>query len=176
MDLQSKTPGFGARCQPTTSCLISPVRSSCITRGGTRRCRWSFPRSSTSKAWTPGMPIELVTYPGDNHNISGNFGTAMSRSVALLRIAGSNSRRTWRTSDEPRSAPAWAWPICAVGRARVLRSSARCSRARACPSSAATSIGPGGRCRRRTGRPGCRRAWRWRQGLQRCLSSKMRRA
>jgi dipeptidyl aminopeptidase/acylaminoacyl peptidase len=31
-----------------------------------------------------GMPIELVTYPADNHNISGNFGTAMSRSVAFF--------------------------------------------------------------------------------------------
>ncbi|MCB0244669.1 MAG: alpha/beta fold hydrolase [Anaerolineae bacterium] len=31
-----------------------------------------------------GMPIELVTYPGDNHNISGNFGTAMSQSVAFF--------------------------------------------------------------------------------------------
>lgn len=31
-----------------------------------------------------GMPIELFTYPGDNHNISGNFGTAMSRSVAFF--------------------------------------------------------------------------------------------
>ena len=31
-----------------------------------------------------GMPIELVTYPGDNHNISGNFGVAMSRSVAFF--------------------------------------------------------------------------------------------
>ena len=31
-----------------------------------------------------GMPIELVTYAGDNHNISNNFGTAMSRSVAFF--------------------------------------------------------------------------------------------
>lgn len=31
-----------------------------------------------------GMPIELVTYPGDNHNISGNFNTAMSQSVAFF--------------------------------------------------------------------------------------------
>ena len=31
-----------------------------------------------------GMPIELVTYPGDNHNISSNFGVAMSRSVAFF--------------------------------------------------------------------------------------------
>jgi uncharacterized protein len=31
-----------------------------------------------------GMPIELVTYPGDNHNISGNFSTAMSQSVAFF--------------------------------------------------------------------------------------------
>lgn len=31
-----------------------------------------------------GMPIELVTYPGDNHNISGNFGAAMSGSVAFF--------------------------------------------------------------------------------------------
>ena len=31
-----------------------------------------------------GMPIELITYPGDNHNISGNFNTAMSQSVAFF--------------------------------------------------------------------------------------------
>jgi dienelactone hydrolase len=31
-----------------------------------------------------GMPIELITYPGDNHNISGNFGAAMSQSVAFF--------------------------------------------------------------------------------------------
>jgi dipeptidyl aminopeptidase/acylaminoacyl peptidase len=31
-----------------------------------------------------GMPIEIFTYPGDNHNISGNFGTAMARSVAFF--------------------------------------------------------------------------------------------
>ena len=31
-----------------------------------------------------GMPIELVTYPGDNHNISGNFGAAMNQSVAFF--------------------------------------------------------------------------------------------
>lgn len=31
-----------------------------------------------------GMPISLYTYPGDNHNISGNFGTAMARSVAFF--------------------------------------------------------------------------------------------
>ncbi len=31
-----------------------------------------------------GMPIELVTYSGDNHNISGNFNTAMSQSVAFF--------------------------------------------------------------------------------------------
>lgn len=31
-----------------------------------------------------GMPIELYEYPGDNHNISGHFGTAMARSVAFF--------------------------------------------------------------------------------------------
>lgn len=31
-----------------------------------------------------GMPIELITYPGDNHNISGNFDAAMSQSVAFF--------------------------------------------------------------------------------------------
>ncbi|MGE5603730.1 MAG: SH3 domain-containing protein, partial [Nitrososphaerales archaeon] len=31
-----------------------------------------------------GMPIELITYPGDNHNISGNFGRAMAGSVAFF--------------------------------------------------------------------------------------------
>jgi len=31
-----------------------------------------------------GMPIELFAYPGDNHNISGNFGRAMASSVAFF--------------------------------------------------------------------------------------------
>ncbi len=31
-----------------------------------------------------GMPIELYTYSGDNHNISTNFGAAMTRSVAFF--------------------------------------------------------------------------------------------
>lgn len=31
-----------------------------------------------------GMPIELFSYPGDNHNISGNFGRAMASSVAFF--------------------------------------------------------------------------------------------
>lgn len=31
-----------------------------------------------------GMPIELFTYAGDNHNISGNFNTAMRRSVEFF--------------------------------------------------------------------------------------------
>lgn len=31
-----------------------------------------------------GMPIELYTYAGDNHNISGNFNTAMRRSVEFF--------------------------------------------------------------------------------------------
>ncbi|MEA2669415.1 MAG: uncharacterized protein QOJ33_2349, partial [Chloroflexota bacterium] len=31
-----------------------------------------------------GKPVELFTYPGDNHNISNNFNTAMSRSIAFF--------------------------------------------------------------------------------------------
>jgi dipeptidyl aminopeptidase/acylaminoacyl peptidase len=31
-----------------------------------------------------GKPVELFTYPGDNHNISNNFTTAMSRSIAFF--------------------------------------------------------------------------------------------
>jgi dienelactone hydrolase len=31
-----------------------------------------------------GMPVELFSYPRDNHNISGNFGRAMSQSVAFF--------------------------------------------------------------------------------------------
>ena len=31
-----------------------------------------------------GKPVELYTYPGDNHNISKNFNTAMARSVAFM--------------------------------------------------------------------------------------------
>ena len=31
-----------------------------------------------------GNPVELYTYPGDNHNISNQFKTAMARSVAFM--------------------------------------------------------------------------------------------
>ena len=31
-----------------------------------------------------GAPVELFTYPGDNHNISGNFNTAMGRTIAFF--------------------------------------------------------------------------------------------
>ena len=31
-----------------------------------------------------GAPVELFTYPGDNHNISGNFAVAMQRSIAFF--------------------------------------------------------------------------------------------
>ena len=31
-----------------------------------------------------GKPVELYTYPGDNHNISNHFNTAMARSVAFM--------------------------------------------------------------------------------------------
>jgi uncharacterized protein len=31
-----------------------------------------------------GKPVDLYTYPGDNHNISGNFTTAMQRTIALF--------------------------------------------------------------------------------------------
>jgi dipeptidyl aminopeptidase/acylaminoacyl peptidase len=30
------------------------------------------------------QPYELHTYPGDNHNISANFGVAMQRTVAFF--------------------------------------------------------------------------------------------
>jgi dienelactone hydrolase len=31
-----------------------------------------------------GLPVEYYTYPGDDHNIAANFGTAMQRSVAFM--------------------------------------------------------------------------------------------
>ena len=31
-----------------------------------------------------GKPVELYTYPGDNHNINGNFVTAMQRTIAFF--------------------------------------------------------------------------------------------
>lgn len=43
-----------------------------------------FSRILFEQGLDAGMPIELVTYPGDNHNISGNFSTAMSQSVAFF--------------------------------------------------------------------------------------------
>ena len=43
-----------------------------------------FSQSLYEQGQQAGMPIELYTYPGDNHNISGNFNTAMSRSVAFF--------------------------------------------------------------------------------------------
>ncbi len=43
-----------------------------------------FSRILYQQGLEAGMPIELVTYPGDNHNISGNFSAAMSQSVAFF--------------------------------------------------------------------------------------------
>ena len=31
-----------------------------------------------------GKPVELYTYPGDNHNINGNFVVAMQRTIAFF--------------------------------------------------------------------------------------------
>ena len=31
-----------------------------------------------------GKPVELYTYPGDNHNINGNFVPAMQRTIAFF--------------------------------------------------------------------------------------------
>ena len=94
-----------------------------------------------------GMPIELVTYPGDNHNISGNFGTAISHSVAFFdrwlkqpaNLAESDEPRVYTGAGlaNLRGGPGTSFEI--VGQ--------ECSRARACPSSAATSTAPGGRCK-----------------------------
>lgn len=38
----------------------------------------------TQQGQVAGMPIESFIYPGDNHNISGNFGRAMTGSVAFF--------------------------------------------------------------------------------------------
>jgi len=38
----------------------------------------------TEQGKAAGMPIELYAYPGDNHNISGNFNRAMAQSVAFF--------------------------------------------------------------------------------------------
>ena len=81
-----------------------------------------------------GMPIELVTYPGDNHNISGNFGAAMSQSVAFfdrwvkqpIDLAEADGPAVFTGSGlaNLRSRP----------RHPVSPSSARCNPATACPS------------------------------------------
>jgi fermentation-respiration switch protein FrsA (DUF1100 family) len=41
-----------------------------------------------------GLPVELYTYPGDDHNIAANFGTAMQRSVAFMDQHVKNSTST----------------------------------------------------------------------------------
>jgi dipeptidyl aminopeptidase/acylaminoacyl peptidase len=37
-----------------------------------------------SQIQVEGMPVELFTYEGDNHNISVNFGSAMARSIRFF--------------------------------------------------------------------------------------------
>ena len=43
-----------------------------------------FSETLSAQAEEVGMPVNLYVYPGDNHNISGNFGIAMSRSVQFF--------------------------------------------------------------------------------------------
>ncbi|MCO5244108.1 MAG: alpha/beta fold hydrolase [Anaerolineae bacterium] len=100
-----------------------------------------------------GMPIELVTYPGDNHNISGNFGTAMSQSVAffdrwlkqplnLTNVAGATVF-TGNGLANLRSGPGTSFNI--VGQMQG---------GEVCPSSAPMPTGHGGRWKQRMVPPG----------------------
>ena len=43
-----------------------------------------FSQTLYEQGLAAGAPIQLFTYPGDNHNISGNFNTAMARSVEFF--------------------------------------------------------------------------------------------
>ncbi len=43
-----------------------------------------FSQTLYEQGLAAGAPIQLFTYPGDNHNISGNFATAMARSVEFF--------------------------------------------------------------------------------------------
>ncbi len=44
----------------------------------------AFSQTLYDQGQKAGAPIELYTYSGDNHNISGNFGTAMARTVEFF--------------------------------------------------------------------------------------------
>ncbi|HEY0493580.1 MAG TPA: alpha/beta fold hydrolase [Candidatus Dormibacteraeota bacterium] len=44
----------------------------------------AFSQTLRQELTAVGKPVELFTYPGDNHNISSNFNTAMSRSIAFF--------------------------------------------------------------------------------------------
>ena len=44
----------------------------------------AFSQTLLQEMQAAGKPAELFTYPGDNHNISNNFNTAMSRSIAFF--------------------------------------------------------------------------------------------
>ncbi len=43
-----------------------------------------FSRTLSEKLKTVNKPVELYEYPGDDHNISQNFGTAMSRTIKFF--------------------------------------------------------------------------------------------
>ena len=44
----------------------------------------AFSQTLLKELTAAGKPAQLFTYPGDNHNISNSFNTAMERSIAFF--------------------------------------------------------------------------------------------
>jgi uncharacterized protein len=51
----------------------------------------AFSQTLYQEAQAAGKSVELFTYPGDNHNISANFNTAMARSIAFFDMQVKNA-------------------------------------------------------------------------------------
>ena len=73
VDLAQQLPGRHLR-----AAAIAPQRD------GRRGAGGSLEDARTRRCRPPGKPVELYTYPGDNHNINGNFVTAMQRTIAFF--------------------------------------------------------------------------------------------
>ena len=69
-------------------------------RRATKRCPSQFSRDLYAKIKEIGKPVEYYEYKGDNHNMSGNFNTAMQRSLAFFDKYVKNAGKPERTRLE----------------------------------------------------------------------------
>jgi uncharacterized protein len=79
-----QNPAFWASISPSNyvADLSGPLQLQAAT--GDEEVPVQFSRDLYAKVKAAGKPVEYYEYKGDNHNISGNFNTAMQRSLAFF--------------------------------------------------------------------------------------------